>query len=257
MASLPLAFRLVLGAELALWARQSRAPALWWRDDDARLPTPPLERLLGLSRRHDAPVTLAVVAGPGLPDLVQRLRIEPQAEIAVHGFKHVNRQPEGEGHGEIVDSDSVDWVRAQLRSTLAAFHRTGAAPTLFVPPWNNLKPQLLDALAGSPLTAVSGFARDRDQAGPVTRLDAHLDVLRWNGGGRFRGTWKFLARMRRLLRQRRLAGRWDEPIGLLTHHLDHDEATWRFLEQFLTAFRIAARHRLTGAPVGRSDALSA
>ena len=27
---------------------------------------------------------------------------------------------------------------------------------------------------------------------------------------------------------------WDEPIGLLTHHLVHDEAMWRFLEEFLT-----------------------
>jgi predicted deacetylase len=257
MAGLPLAFRLVLGPELALWAKAGHAPVLWWRDDDARVPTGALERLISLSRRRDAPLTLAAIAGPGLPTLVHRLQNEPGVELAVHGFAHANRQPEGQGFGEIIDSDDIDWVRAQLRATVAAFHRAGAAPTLFVPPWNNLKPQLLEALPGSSIIAVSGFDQANGKADGVTRLDAHLDVLRWKGGGRFRGTWKFLIRMRRLLAQRRTDGQWDEPIGLLTHHLDHDQATWRFLERFLTAFRVTSRRQLTGEAAAAPEALSA
>ena len=62
--------------------------------------------------------------------------------------------------GEIVDSDEVDWVRAQLRATVLLFHRAGVAPTLFVPPWNNLRPQLLEALPDSAISVVSGFDRD-------------------------------------------------------------------------------------------------
>jgi predicted deacetylase len=257
MSRLPLAFRLALGPELLLWARAGHTPVLWWRDDDARGPTGALEQLLNLARRHGAPLTLASIAGPNLPLLVRRVETEPSVEIAVHGFKHVNRQPEGRGFGEIVEGDGVDWVRAQLRATVMAFHRAGAAPTLFVPPWNNLTPQLLAALPESSILAVSGFDRVSGTEGGVTRLDAHLDVLRWKGGGRFRGSWKFLSRMRRLMTQRRLAGRWDEPIGLLTHHLDHDKATWLFLERFLAAFPITARRQLTGDATAELEALSA
>ena len=254
---LPLAFRLALGSELRLWARAGRAPVLWWRDDDARGPTGPLERLLSLARRRRAPLTLAAIAGPHLTDLVRRIEREPGVEIAIHGFKHVNRQPEGRGFGEIVESDGVDWIGAELRATVMAFHRAGASPTLFVPPWNNLQPRLIEALHDSPVRAVSGFDQSGGVVSGVARLDAHLDVLRWKDGARFRGTWKFLSRMRRLLKQRRLAGRWDEPIGLLTHHLDHDQPTWLFLEQFLAVFPVRPRAELMGDAPAQPSALSA
>ena len=257
MARPSFAFRALLGPELRLWAKAGRTPVLWWRDDDARVPTGALEQLLSLARRHEAPLTVAAIAGPSLPLLVRRLAAEPGVEIAVHGFKHVNRQPEGRGFGEIVDDDGVEWVRSQLLATVMTFHRAGAAPSLFVPPWNNLRPQLIEVLPDSPLTAVSGFDQAAGTDGGVTRLDAHLDVLRWKGAARFRGRWKFLSRMRRLLSERRLSGRWGEPIGLLTHHLDHDRASWLFLEEFLTAFRITARRDLVDRTAASPAALSA
>lgn len=42
--------------------------------------------------------------------------------------------------------------------------------------------------------------------------------------------------MRRLIRlahERRRARRWGEPIGILTHHLQQDEASWIFLQRFI------------------------
>lgn len=257
MARLPLVFRLVLGAELALWTRAGHTPVIWWRDDDARSPTGALEQLLALSHRHDAPLTVASIAGPSLPALVRRLEAEPGVEIAVHGFRHINRQPDGRGFGEIVAEDDIDWVRGQLRTAVSTFHRAGAAPTLFVPPWNNLAPQLLAVLPDSSLRAVSGFDQASATTNGVARLDTHLDVLRWKDGARFRGAWKFLSRMRRLLAQRRKAGQWDEPIGLLTHHLDHDRDTWLFLERFLAAFPVRARRAIMAEPAGAPAALSA
>lgn len=253
----PLAFRLILGRELRLWAEAGRAPVLWWRDDDARAPGEALDRLLALSRRHAAPLTLAAIASPHLSALVHRVEVEPTVEIAVHGFKHINRQPAGRGFGEVVAEDSLEWVRAQLRATVMAFHKAGAQPTLFVPPWNNLQPRLIEALGDSSITAVSAFDQARGVSDGVARLDAHLDVLRWKGGGRFRGRWRFLSRMRRLLAQRRVSENWDEPMGLLTHHLDHDAATWAFLDQFLAAFQIHARQDLTPASPRAPEALSA
>lgn len=253
----PLAFRLILGQELRLWEKAGRAPVLWWRDDDARAPGEALDRLLALSRRHAAPLTLAAIANPHLSALVRRIEVEPAVEIAVHGFKHINRQPEGRGFGEVVAEDSQEWVRAQLRATVMSFHQAGAQPTLFVPPWNNLQPQLIEAIGGSSIIAVSAFDQARGLLEGVARLDAHLDVLRWKGGGRFRGRWRFLSRMRRLMAQRRVSENWDEPMGLLTHHLDHDTAAWAFLDQFLAAFPIHARQDLTPASPRAPTALSA
>lgn len=243
-ARLPLAFRLLLGAELDRWSRAGHAPVIWWRDDDARAPTEALERLLELSRRHAAPLTLAAIAGPDLQRLLRRVGVEPNIEIAVHGFTHVNRQPDGAGFGEIIASDTVQDVRERLEATISAFHEAGAAPTLFVPPWNNLSRQLLSALPGSALSAVSAFDQAMSETDTVSRIDAHLDILRWKGGARFRGRWKFLMRMRRLLVHRRRIGAWEEPIGLLTHHLDHDHQTWRFLETFLAVFPTVDRRAL-------------
>lgn len=259
MARLSLIFRLTLDAELKLWTQAGRTPVLWWRDDDARSPTGALEQLLALSHRHDAPLTLAAIAGPSLPSLVRRLEAEPGVEIAVHGFRHINRQPEGRGFGEIIPDDDVEWVRGQLRTAVMAFHRAGAAPTLFVPPWNNLAPQLLAALPDSSIRAVSGFDQASGTRDGVSRLDTHLDVLRWKDGARFRGAWKFLSRMRRLLAQRRKTGQWDEPIGLLTHHLDHDLQTWLFLERFLALFPVRARRDIMAEPENapQTEALSA
>ncbi len=252
-----LLFRLALGSELRLWAKAGHAPVLWWRDDDARGPTEALEQLLHLSRDHQAPLTIAAIAGSNLPVLVRRCERQAGVEIAVHGFKHVNRQPEGRGFGEIVEDDQVEWVRAQLRATIMQFHRAGAVPTLFVPPWNNLQPQLTAALAETPIRAVSGFDQFSSEADGVARLDTHLDLLRWKDGARFRGAWKFLTRMRKLMVQRRLADRWDEPIGILTHHLDHDRAAWLFLDRFLATFPVAARRDLMGETAAEPVALRA
>lgn len=255
--SAPLAFRLILGRELRLWAKAGHAPVLWWRDDDARAPSEALDKLLELSRRHDAPLTLAAIAGPHLAALVRRVERDDSVEVAIHGFKHINRQPQGRGFGEVVAEDSLEWVRAQLRATVMAFHRAGAQPSLFVPPWNNLAPQVVEAIGDSSIIAVSAFDGDRTCGDGVARLDTHLDVMRWRGGGRFRGRWRFLTRMRRLMSRRRLSGRWDEPMGLLTHHLDHDAATWAFLEQFLAVFPIQARGELMRIRRPSQEALSA
>jgi hypothetical protein len=41
--------------------------------------------------------------------------------------------------------------------------------------------------------------------------------------------------LRQHLSRRRLEGRPEAPVGLLTHHLDHDEAAWGFL-RWLVAY---------------------
>jgi len=48
-------------------------------------------------------------------------------------------------------------------------------------------------------------------------------------------------RAKRLPAIRRRLRACDEPLGILAHHLDHDEATWQFLEFFLSRTVVTRR----------------
>jgi len=229
----------VIGPELARWKAAGHAPTFWWRDDDARRPTPALDRLLALSARFDAPITIAAVPDGDVAALAQACRGVPHAELAIHGFRHENRAPPGRPSGEVNDQDGLAEVMSDLGAAMEAFRRAGVTPRLFVPPWNNAHPTLKQALELQGLE-LSCYGEMRRAAEPG-RLDAHLDLMRWKPGARFRGAVRFLLRARRLLAERRLNSAWDQPLGLLTHHLDHDEPAWRFLEAFLPVAKPVAR----------------
>ena len=222
----------IVGPELARWKAAGHWPALWWRDDDARQPTPALDRLLALSNRFGAPLTLAAVPDGDIDALAKVCRRVHGVELAIHGFRHQNRAPPGKASGEINDLDEVAEVVLELGVALDVFRRAGVAATLFVPPWNNVHPTLKKALALHGL-GLSGYGELCSHDAPA-RMDVHLDLMRWKPRPRFRGAARFLFRARRLLAERRRAKLWDEPLGLLSHHLDHDEDAWRFLEAFLS-----------------------
>jgi hypothetical protein len=229
----------LIGPELARWKAGGHAPVFWWRDDDARRPSSALDRLLALSLRFEAPITIAAVPDGDIAAVAKTCRAVPDVELAVHGFRHENRAPPGWPSGEVNDLDLLADVTSDLSAAIDVFRRAGVTPRLFVPPWNNAHPTLKQALGLRGL-ALSGYGEMRGQAEPG-RLDAHLDVMRWKPEPRFRGAVRFLLRTRRLLAERRRKAAWDEPLGLLTHHLDHDEAAWRFLEAFLPVARPVAR----------------
>lgn len=242
----------VLGPELGLWKAAGHAPAFWWRDDDARAPSPALDRLLALSRRFDAPITIAAVPDGDIEALAKACRAVDGVDLAIHGFRHENRAPAGQPSGEVNDQDLLADVVSELGTAIEVFRRAGATPSLFVPPWNNAHPTLVKGLGLQGLS-LSGYGEMRGE-GPPARLDAHLDVMRWKPHPRFRGAARFLLRTRRLLAQRRQQGLWNEPLGLLTHHLDHDTPTWRFLEAFLSAFRIVSRAEIADPAVAKHAA---
>jgi hypothetical protein len=235
--------QLMLGPELARWRRAGRSPVVWWRDDDARAPSEALERLLSASARHGAPITIAAIPDGDLPALAAACAMTPDVELAMHGFRHENRAPKGRPSGEVADGDSLSDVLAELDAGLAAFGRAGVSPVLFVPPWNNVHPTLEAALAARGL-GLSGYDQPLAPQASPPRVDAHLDLMRWKPTARFRGARRFLGRARRLLVERRRRQAWDEPIGFLTHHLDHDEAAWRFLELILPVLRPTVRPQL-------------
>ena len=74
----------------------------------------------------------------------------------------------------------------------------------------------------------------------VTQVNAHVDIMNWTTRA-FLGDGPALDLAIRHLRDKR-SGKADpqEPTGLLTHHLAHDEAAWGFTDRFLGAI---ATHR--------------
>ena len=89
-------------------------------------------------------------------------------------------------------------------------------------------------MSANPYDAVVYAAQPHHETAPdnLVSINTHVDIMRWRPA-RFRGTEAILSRVWRQLRARRKGGRWDEPIGLLTHHRNLDTAAWTFLEAFL------------------------
>jgi peptidoglycan/xylan/chitin deacetylase (PgdA/CDA1 family) len=218
--------------EAGAWRRRRRSPRLWWRDDDARTPSARLERLMDLSNRHRIPVTLAVIPDVDLADLVSATRRSPGVEMIQHGCDHVDRSSESARSSEFHPLTPPSEVRQAIESGWSRLAGATRAIPIFAPPWNVMTPNVREALRDTPLRAVSLIGAVSDLDDGLREINTHLDIMLWRPP-RFRGDVAILAKLWRLLRARRRTGRWDEPIGLLTHHRNLDEDAWRFLERFL------------------------
>ncbi|CAN5907688.1 polysaccharide deacetylase family protein [soil metagenome] len=222
---------LLLQQELGRWRKAGRRPVLWWRDDDARAPSAALDRRLTAAAVHDTPLTLAVIPDGDLKALAARLAGETLVSVAQHGVDHQNRR-DGPAAGEFPHAWMRIRVATQMRAGWAKVYGLPGAVQVCVPPWNDIHPELPAVLQDCGYLGWSAWAETAPLE-KAPRVDAHIDLLRWRGGARFRGEGRILERLRDLLAERRQAGLWAAPIGLLTHHLDHDEATWRFLDRFI------------------------
>jgi hypothetical protein len=212
-------------------------PSFWWRDDDATRHTPALDRLLALSGRFGVPLAIAAVPARTEPSLAERLANEGLVTVLVHGHAHRNHAPPGEKKAEFGAHRPPGELEADAAEGLAAGTAAGLplAP-VFVPPWNRAAADLVATLPGLGYRGVSTF-KDRAArlAAPgLVQVNAHLDPVDWHGGGAMLDRSMLVAALARAVIDR-TEGRADrgEAIGLLTHHLAHDEAVWAFCESFV------------------------
>ena len=120
-----------------------------------------------------------------------------------------------------------------------------------MPPWNRIAPALVPLLPGLGYRGLSSFRdRDRVAADGLTRINAHLDPIDWPGSRSLLSPDALIHQAASAV-ERRLNGLADrdEPIGLLTHHLVHDEPIWSFCEALLErlalhGIEVAAARRL-------------
>lgn len=232
-----------LTRELDAWGEAGRVATLWWRDDDASAPSAALERLLALGVGR-APVALAVIPEPTGADLARRLATAPFARVLQHGWAHRNHRPAGERSAEYAADRPLATMTDELargRAKLAELFGARCLPVL-VPPWNRIDDAVIAALPALGLRFLSVFGPRAPGAAAI--VNTHVDPIAWRAGRGFVGEAKALGELVRHLAARR-TGSADaaEPTGLLTHHLGHDDALWRFLDRLLacTAVHPAAR----------------
>lgn len=221
--------------ELDAWGACDTQATLWLRDDDTRTRTFALERLLNLAAHHRIPVGLAVIPFGCESSVAGVLEQHPGLSVLQHGYAHHNHAPEDQKKAEYGGHREVSIMSAEL------IRGTEVLRTLFpeiflpvlVPPWNRISPGLLRFLPCIGFEALSTYqARACHQ--PVvglTQSNCHADLIDWRASRTFIGESDVLGQITTHLRRRREGEVDNEATGVLSHHLDHDEGCWRFLDR--------------------------
>lgn len=231
-----------LSAVLDRAASSGRQVEVWLRDDDAVTTTRALDRLAALARRVSMPVLLAVIPDPADRHLAGFVAAEPLLTPTQHGFAHVNhagllqRACElGLHRGPTVILDELTRGRDRMEALFGADHTD-----ILVPPWNRIAPELVSHLPGLGFGGLSTFGTLHDGSPGLDIANAGLDIIDWRNGRVCHREDKLVSRLIGLVE----AG---GPVGILTHHLVHDEAAWRFLDTALDHLAAHPGARFTAA----------
>lgn len=228
----------LLDRELDAWREGGRQATLWCRDDDASHDSPALQRLFAIASAHEVPVALATIPATLAEDLVDAVAPVQTVTVVQHGFAHSNHAPPGDRSCELGAHRGVEATMADLadgRARLARAFDTRFHP-LLVPPWNRIDPRVIARLPAAGYVALSTFGpRPAPWAAPgVIQCNTHVDLIAWRQDRAFIGVDRAIERTVAHLRARR-EGPVDsaEPTGILTHHLDFDDAAWTFLAELM------------------------
>ncbi|MFK0333643.1 polysaccharide deacetylase family protein [Rhizobium sp. NPDC090275] len=221
-----------LRAELDRWQAAGKIARFWLRDDDAIEPTPALDKLLKLTADAGVPLTLAVIPASTGEPLAARLAEERHVLVALHGWSHTNHAPADEKKQELGAHRAPEIVLGELRDGFAILQRLFGLRfiSMLVPPWNRINGALIAELPALGLETLSVYGAAK-AGSPIRPLNTHVDIMNWHGirGGRPHD--ELVADVVKELR-----ARFDddaEPIGILTHHLVHDETAWAFLSDLM------------------------
>ncbi len=233
------AFEYHLTRHLNWFEERGLTVKFWWRDDDAVSTTPALEVLLEFSDQFCIPLSLAVIPEPATEALAQRLKKTLDVNVVHHGWQHKNYQRKSRGE----KASEFGWRRtskemakelAEGRKILQNLFGERFVP-LFVPPWNRIAPHTVQLLKEQGDYGLSTFTWINHFRLP--QIQSHIDIIKWKKNKGFIGWEAVHKRLELQLCRRRTNA--TEPIGLLTHHLDHGEGCSGFLAGF---FKLTSAH---------------
>ncbi len=221
-----------LAEELDRWLDTDLPATFWWRDDDVTQPSQALDQLLDLA--DGTPVALAAIPMEAGPKLAERLIDVSDITVMQHGYAHANHSPPGDKKAEYGMHRATSEMVAEIArgaEMLRDLFKDRATTTL-VPPWNRISEDLVAQLPAAGITALSSIGPRRPDR-PLPQVNAHVDIIDWRGHRGFRGTAAIECVIDNLSRRRLGEIAVTEATGLLTHHLDHDDACWSFVADLL------------------------
>jgi peptidoglycan/xylan/chitin deacetylase (PgdA/CDA1 family) len=237
-----------LAAALDKWSASGRRPVFWLRDDDAVAPTAALDRLLALAERFEVPLALAVIPAHAGAALAGRLADDRLVTVLVHGWSHENHAPADQKKQELGLHRPPGIVLEELTRSLERVETlfSGRAAPILVPPWNRIDAALVPELGRIGYRALSVYGRPKPA--PLPLVNTTVDIIDWHGTRGCREQAQIVGEIVSQL-DAGLAEPDAPPVGLLTHHLVHDEAAWKFLEALfaLTTRSGIARWKTVGA----------
>lgn len=225
-------------------ARRGETIRFWWRDDDAGRAHAALARLLDLAERQSAPLGLAVVPAWLEADTQGMVAAATHVTVLQHGYAHTNHAADGAKSIEL-GGRPVDEILNELRQGFGILEDAFGSSFLpvLVPPWNRIDEALFPGLSAGGYAGLSvyGPRKSLEAAPGVGLVNTHVDPVDWRGTRGFLGEEAVLQRLLDVIDT-------DEPIGLLSHHLDMDESGWTFFDELLTVLGQHPAARLCPAP---------
>ena len=221
-------------------AKSNQPVTFWWRDDDAIDATPELDKLLELSLQHEVPLSLAVIPKNATDALANKILQNSRIVVLLHGYSHRNHSTDvaKTRASEFGDNRAIGESLNDLEmglSRLDELFGESALPIL-APPWNRIGQKCATRISEVNLVGLSCFGKLRKLGESSHNLDVHWDPIKWGNKPKFCGkekAWKKLAN--ELVRRKQN----NSPLGIMTHHLVHDEDTWVFLAEL---FEILSNH---------------
>lgn len=231
-----------LERELSVWNEAGKTVRFFLRDDDAIADTPALRRLFRFCEKQGVALLLACIPKLADASLGAAVRGFPLATGAVHGFAHASHTPKGEKPCELDRYRPLASVLGELRQGRQRLGDLfgGKLSGLVVPPWNRIHDEVAVHVHEAGFAGISAHGW---LSGPpplkIASVNAHVDIVHWSGGRTGRH-WDWVAgELATALREARRRG-W-RAVGILAHHLAHDEQAWAVLQQvggFAAARRI-------------------
>ena len=152
--------------------------------------------------------------------------------VLQHGYAHVDYGRTGElGAARPVASvlEELAVGRARLEAVAG-----GRFLPVMVPPWNHADDAVVARLVEAGYIGLSRWGERCEPRVPgLHQCNVQVDIMYWKGPC-FAGEWLVLGSLVGALRRRRISKDSqlaEEPVGLMTHHLVHDEDCWTFCEQ--------------------------
>jgi peptidoglycan/xylan/chitin deacetylase (PgdA/CDA1 family) len=247
-----------VSCELDRWAARGLKARFWVRDDDACEASAPLARLHEFAARYDITIGLAIIPAKMHPSLQKFISAEGRRfHPMCHGWQHVSHAPAGCKPSEFGEGRPVEAAIKDARLALSTFRNYFADPApVFVPPFGQISGAMTRALpaigfagvsAGPgwlerklfhlPSLAVRFPAVNLPRRPGIRRLDVHIDPIDWQKGTAHSADTICDAIVRSL------HPRWmgflssEAPVGLVTHHLAHDDRIWAACKDVMDVLR--------------------